>query len=780
MRPISLPCLFIGLIITLCCNYSYAQSPTLLISKNPTTCNGSEGSLTFGALTSNTSYQVSYIDDGATIGPITLVANGAGEISIAGLNKGSYTGFIFTSGSTTLTYQGGVSLSDPILPPPTFPFGTSPSICEDETPPVLPTTSTNGYPGTWSPSVVNNQQSGTYTFTPAAGTCAPPVIISVTVRPKTEPRFSFGTGLTLCGTGTVPLLPNTSLNGITGTWSPAVVDPTHSGTYIFTPSTTGCVKGTSFTLTVNPIIPPAFPFINSTTFCVGDAVPALPLTSSNGITGTWSPAVVSNTASGTYVFTPDAGQCSVPVTYSVTVYPKTIPVFNLGPAVSICSGATAPVLPTTSVNGITGTWTPAAISNTTGGTYIFNSTSNPCAPPVTITVTVNPVITPAFSFIPGITICAGDAVPALPATSSNGITGTWSPAVVSNTANGVYTFMPTSDPCALPVQFTVTVNPVITPTFTFGGSTSICEGAAAPVLPATSLNGVTGTWTPAIVSNTASGTYTFTSTSTPCVPPVKFTVTVNPIIQPAFSFGTSQSVCINTTPPVLPALSNNGVTGTWSPATVDNQTTATYTFTPAAGQCATPTTFNYEVNPIPSVINIRKDTTVYDGTPLPAYDFPVNIPVTGIKWTNSEPTIGVPASGSGAVPSFTATNMTDDPVTAVIAATPYVNGCNGTTQLYRITVLPLNKDVFVPNVFSPNNDGKNDRLFVYSNYIATMELHIFNQWGQRMVLLTDQKQGWDGKFRGSPQPVGVYVYVLKAVTTDGRTVNKKGSITLVR
>jgi gliding motility-associated-like protein len=86
----------------------------------------------------------------------------------------------------------------------------------------------------------------------------------------------------------------------------------------------------------------------------------------------------------------------------------------------------------------------------------------------------------------------------------------------------------------------------------------------------------------------------------------------------------------------------------------------------------------------------------------------------------------------------------------------------------------------VPNVFSPNNDGKNDQLFVYSNYIVSMELHIFNQWGQRMVKLTDQKQGWDGKFRGSPQPVGVYVYVLKAVTTDGRTVNKKGSITLVR
>ena len=82
--------------------------------------------------------------------------------------------------------------------------------------------------------------------------------------------------------------------------------------------------------------------------------------------------------------------------------------------------------------------------------------------------------------------------------------------------------------------------------------------------------------------------------------------------------------------------------------------------------------------------------------------------------------------------------------------------------------------------FSPNNDGHNDLLYVFGNYIATMELRIFNQWGQQMVTLTDKKQGWDGKFKGSPQPVGVYVYVLRVITTDGRTVNRKGSITLVR
>jgi gliding motility-associated-like protein len=640
MNPKSLPYLIIGFIITCCCNYANAQVPTLQLSNNPTTCHGSEGSITFSALTPNATYQISYVDDGVTKGPLTFVANGAGQITISNLEKGLYNSFTFNLNGVITVVPTGVRLSDPEFP---LVFNSLQSnICAGDPAPALPSTSDNGFSGTWSPAVVDNQSTGTYTFTPTPGSCGMPFTIVITVTPKTEPQFSFRKSLTICGSGTVPILPNTSLNGITGTWSPAVVDPNNSGTYVFTPSTTGCVTGTTFSVTVNPNITPSFPFRNSESICDGGAVPVLPKTSTNGITGTWSPAVVSNTTSGVYSFTPDPGQCAVPATYTLTVNPIITPLFNINTAISICNAATPPVLP---------------------------------------------------------------------ATSTNGITGTWNPAVVSNTATGTYTFTPTSDPCA---------------------------------------------------------------------PPVKVTVTVNPIITPAFSFGSSQSVCINATPPVLPGVSTNGITGTWSPAAIDNQNSGTYTFTPDAGQCANSATLTYQVNPIPSVVNIRQDTTVYDGAVLPFYDFSTNISVTRINWINTDPSIGLPASGSGVVPSFRATNMTDVPVTAVITATPYVNGCMGITQFYRITVRPLDKDLFVPNVFSPNGDRKNELLLVYGNYISSLEMRIFNQWGQQMVVLNDQKQGWDGKFRGSPQPVGVYVYVLKAVMTDGRTVTRKGSITLVR
>ncbi|WP_165758832.1 gliding motility-associated C-terminal domain-containing protein [Niastella yeongjuensis] len=618
------------------------------LSNNPTTCHGSEGSITFSGLVPNTTYQVMYLENNVQKGPVTLLTDGTGQLVIPNLTMGAYRNFTFIGGGTTLSYVAGTPLSDPILPPPVFSF-SSIIICLGDPAPALPATSNNGYTGSWSPAVIDPNQSGTYTFTPSIS-CADPVTITVTVIQKQPVTFPFGPGLVLCGTGAVPILTNTSNEGVTGTWNPAVIDPTHSGTYVFTPTVPppGCLTGTIFTLVVNPPIMPTFSFPGSESICTGGSVPTLPNQSQNGITGNWIPAVVDPNNSGTYTFTPDPGQCALPATY---------------------------------------------------------------------TLTVKPIIPPVFSSFPN-------------------------------------------------------------------SKDTICDGDPAPVLPAASDIGQTGTWTPAVVSNTKSGTYVFTSTSDPCAPPTTVTITVKPILTPEFTFSTSQSVCINVNPPVLPGVSTNGVNGTWSPAVVDNQNTGMYTFTPATGQCAVDAMLNYEVNPIPSIINLnlKNQDTVTDGDVLPYYDFPVDIPVTGINWTNNNTAIGLQASGAGTVPSFTATNMTNDPITGTVTAIPYVNGCMGAAQSYKIIVKPRFKDIYVPNVFSPDGKGdpRNEVFKVYGNYIATLELHIFNQWGQKMITITDPNQGWDGRFKGSPQPVGVYVYVLKATTTDGRTLSMKGSITLVR
>jgi gliding motility-associated-like protein len=151
-----------------------------------------------------------------------------------------------------------------------------------------------------------------------------------------------------------------------------------------------------------------------------------------------------------------------------------------------------------------------------------------------------------------------------------------------------------------------------------------------------------------------------------------------------------------------------------------------------------------------------------------------------VSWTNSNTSIGLAGSGSGSIPSFKATNTGNNPAIATITIIPTLGNCQGEAQRFTITVLPLSKDVFVPNVFSPNGDGKNDELKVYGNYINKLELRIFNQWGEQMIFINSQTQGWNGTHRGKPQPVGVYAYVLRATLTDGTVINKKGSITLLR
>ena len=89
-------------------------------------------------------------------------------------------------------------------------------------------------------------------------------------------------------------------------------------------------------------------------------------------------------------------------------------------------------------------------------------------------------------------------------------------------------------------------------------------------------------------------------------------------------------------------------------------------------------------------------------------------------------------------------------------------------------------DLFVPNAFTPNGDGKNDILFVKGSSIKSMQLLIYNQWGEKVFEANKQDQGWDGTYGGKAQPVGVYVYILKAENTDGKINNLKGSITLIR
>ncbi|TWI99893.1 gliding motility-associated-like protein [Mucilaginibacter frigoritolerans] len=94
--------------------------------------------------------------------------------------------------------------------------------------------------------------------------------------------------------------------------------------------------------------------------------------------------------------------------------------------------------------------------------------------------------------------------------------------------------------------------------------------------------------------------------------------------------------------------------------------------------------------------------------------------------------------------------------------------------------LTLTDIIYVPNAFTPNGDGKNDIVYVHSESIRSLKFYIYDQWGELLYTSTSLQNGWDGSYRGKKEPVGVYVYYVEAIMNDGKQVNKKGTITLLR
>ena len=86
----------------------------------------------------------------------------------------------------------------------------------------------------------------------------------------------------------------------------------------------------------------------------------------------------------------------------------------------------------------------------------------------------------------------------------------------------------------------------------------------------------------------------------------------------------------------------------------------------------------------------------------------------------------------------------------------------------------------LPTAFSPNGDNNNDIFYPRGGPFKTMEFRVYNSWGQMIYETTKLDEGWDGTFDGVDQPVGVYVWTVKAVTIDDNEYVKTGDVTLIR
>jgi gliding motility-associated-like protein len=394
--------------------------------------------------------------------------------------------------------------------------------------------------------------------------------------------------------------------------------------------------------------------------------------------------------------------------------------------------------PTLNLNGPTAT-------NLAPGNYTCNITdANGCVIPypVTIPMNANGAITAQAN---PMTICAGEPV-----------------TLTINVVNGSYQLFGWQEMINPLPPFilgqTVTVNPTVTTTYR----------AAAQKQP-------------------------FTLWSSACDATSFVTVTVNPIPQPPLV--NNITACNGSSATLQVQNPQAGVTYNWyntaaggtplasgTSYTVNNVTSNStyYVEAAGAGNCiattrgsATITVLQPLPQPVVTLTNTTFTSLTFSWNAIPG--------ATGYEvTTNGGASYQTPSSGpTGTTHTISGLNGNTTIILQVRALG--AQACENSILSAPVSGTTLSsKEIFVPNVFTPNNDGRNDLLLVYGNYISAIQFNIFNQWGELIFVSNNSSIGWNGTHKGQQQPVGVYTYTLRVVLQDGTIVNKKGSINLIR
>jgi gliding motility-associated-like protein len=470
------------------------------------------------------------------------------------------------------------------------------------------------------------------------------------------------------------------------------------------------------------------------------------------------------------------------------------------------------------------TFTAPASTNTnatftTGGTYNVTLTVQPGGGTVTKTVTVKSI--PVITVTAGKdTICKGSNTTLTASSTLTSTTYSWSPSaglnsitsanvIASPTVTVTYTVIGTTNGCAgTPVTKQLTVLNT-TPAVATSNNYYPCLTSSA-VLTASPVGAIAYQWSPTInlscyncqsptFTPTGQGVQIYTLTVTgKCITPATDTVKITsvncvpptPVIQ-QYDHDICRLDCIQFMdssyyPPLQYLWTFEG----GSPTTSTEQN-PTVCYNIESSQAPGGTGYFYVDL---RVINTVQDTAyLHDSIrvlPSPLANINAGAVSTTIQ-TGDAVSLNASSYTSGAT-SYSWTpaldlSCTDCGITEasplqttmyIVEATNSVGCSDYDSILVRVSLKC--GEVFVPNAFSPNGDGKNDVLRVKNNCFLQVLFRIYNRWGELVFQTEDPNVGWDGTYKGSPLDAGVFVYFVEGVLSDKTTIDKKGNVTLIR
>jgi len=321
--------------------------------------------------------------------------------------------------------------------------------------------------------------------------------------------------------------------------------------------------------------------------------------------------------------------------------------------------------------------------------------------------------------------------------------------------------------------------------FTASPDTSICSGQSIAL---NAVGATTYNWSPAtglsctscsnpVATPINTTTYTVTGTNATGCTATK-TVTVG-VKESSLNIATNTKAICNDSSAILTA--SGGVNYNWNPSSdLSCDTCATTIVSPHTATW-------YVLTALDTNGCLSKDSIsigVFNSVSLHAARQPnAECAATTVQLLASSPDLNISYTWSPGKYLSDSTISNPLAMSQEIPITYYVIGRVGhdCPAIDSVIVYP-HKQAFVdfPTGFSPNGDGHNDILYVRGSNIATLNMSIFNRWGQKVFETNDLNKGWDGSFNGSPQPVDIYGCLLKVTTLDGCSITKKGNITLLK